>query len=245
MIPKQIHYCWFGRKPLSVLALKCIDSWKKFLPEYDIIEWNEDNFDINMIPYTKEAYEMKKYAFVSDYARFWILYNYGGLYFDTDVEIISNIDDIIARGPFMGREAGSFFNSDKELIAPGLGLGVSPGHFLYAEILEKYASTNFIVNGVLNETTVVKYTSDILKKYVSEYISDDIDCIEGVYIYSPEYFCPIDYHTGKKNITLNTRTIHYYSASWKTTREKFKHQIIKLLGPRLTSIFVSLKARIF
>ena len=101
-IPKTIHYCWFGRNPLPSLAIKCIASWKKYLPDYEIKEWNEDNFDVNVIPYTREAYAAKKYAFVSDYARFKILYEEGGLYFDTDVEVIKPFDDIIARGAFMG-----------------------------------------------------------------------------------------------------------------------------------------------
>lgn len=96
MIPKKIHYCWFGRNPLPESAQKCIASWKKYLPDYEIIEWDEDNFDVNCIPYTTQAYEAKKYAFVSDYARFKILYEHGGLYFDTDVEVIRPLDDIIA-----------------------------------------------------------------------------------------------------------------------------------------------------
>lgn len=104
MIPKIIHYCWFGRGPLPELAQKCIASWKKYLPDYEIKEWNEDNFDVNIIPYTAEAYAEKKYAFVSDYARFWVLYKYGGIYFDTDVEVIRPLDDIIAKGNFMGCE---------------------------------------------------------------------------------------------------------------------------------------------
>lgn len=104
MIPKIIHYCWFGRGPLPELAQKCIASWKKYLPDYEIKEWNEDNFDVNIIPYTAEAYQAKKYAFVSDYARFWILYQYGGIYFDTDVEVIRPMDDIISKGNFMGFE---------------------------------------------------------------------------------------------------------------------------------------------
>ena len=102
MIPKKIHYCWFGRGPLPDLAKKCIASWRKYLPEYEIKEWNEDNFDVHCIPYCSEAYDAGKYAFVSDYARFKILYEYGGLYFDTDVEVIKAMDDIISRGPFMG-----------------------------------------------------------------------------------------------------------------------------------------------
>ena len=104
MIPKIIHYCWFGHNPLPPLALKCIASWKKYLPDYEIKEWNEENFDVNIIPYTREAYAAGKYAFVTDYARFWILYKYGGIYFDTDVEMIRPIDDIIAAGGFMGYE---------------------------------------------------------------------------------------------------------------------------------------------
>ena len=103
-IPKIIHYCWFGRNPLPPMAIKCIESWKKYLPDFEIKEWNEDNFDIAINPYVEEAYHMKKYAFVSDYARFWILYNYGGLYFDIDVELLKPIDDILAKGPFMGLE---------------------------------------------------------------------------------------------------------------------------------------------
>ena len=101
MISKIIHYCWFGGNPLPPLALECIASWKKFLPDYEIIQWNESNFDVNMIPYTAEAYKQKKYAFVSDFARFWIVYKYGGLYFDTDVEVVKPLNDIIAKGNFI------------------------------------------------------------------------------------------------------------------------------------------------
>ena len=145
MIPKVIHYCWFGRNPLPSLAIKCIESWRKYLPDYEIKEWNEDNFDVNIIPYTQEAYQVGKYAFVSDYARFWILYKYGGLYFDTDVEVIKPMDDIIARGPFMGCEKDVSDTSVASVapglglgVNPGLGLGVNPGLGLYKEIFEMY-----------------------------------------------------------------------------------------------------------
>ena len=104
MIPKIIHYCWFGRNELPKSALRCIDSWRKHFPDYEIKEWNEDNFDVDMMPFTREAYARKKYAFVSDVARFWILYHHGGLYFDTDVEVIRPMHDIVARGAFMGIE---------------------------------------------------------------------------------------------------------------------------------------------
>lgn len=106
MIPKIIHYCWFGGNPLPDLAVKCIDSWKKYCPDYEIKRWDESNFNLNCCDYVKEAYRAKKWAFVSDYARFKVLYDEGGLYFDTDVELIKPIDDILARGPFMGVEIG-------------------------------------------------------------------------------------------------------------------------------------------
>ncbi len=119
MIPKVIHYCWFGRNPLPKSALKCIASWRKYFPNYEIKEWNEDNFDVNIIPYTQEAYSVGKYAFVSDYARFKILYENGGLYFDTDVEVIRPMDDIIERGAFMGVEVECTAVDTTPLVAPG------------------------------------------------------------------------------------------------------------------------------
>jgi mannosyltransferase OCH1-like enzyme len=126
MIPKVIHYCWFGRNPLPPFAVKCIESWKKFLPGYEIKEWNEDNFDVNIIPYTQEAYEARKYAFVSDYARFYILYHHGGIYFDTDVEVIKSIDDIIERGAFMGCENEAKPGATALAVGPWPGLQSGP-----------------------------------------------------------------------------------------------------------------------
>lgn len=140
MIPKVIHYCWFGGNPLPKSAQKCIASWKKYLPDYEIKEWNESNFDVNIIPYTAEAYKAKKYAFVSDYARFWILYKYGGLYFDTDVEVIKNMDDIIAKGPFMAFEDVS---DGKYPIAPGLVMGAVAQMNFLSHIIDEYRRKNF------------------------------------------------------------------------------------------------------
>lgn len=167
MIPKVIHYCWFGGNPLPKSAQKCIASWRKYLPDYEIKEWNESNFDVNIIPYTAEAYKAKKYAFVSDYARFWILYKYGGLYFDTDVEVIKNMDDIIANGAFMGlekKQAGATPNCVG--VAPGLGLGVNPGLGLYKELLDVYDDKHlFSAFGKIGGT-IVDITSKIMQKKV-------------------------------------------------------------------------------
>lgn len=125
MIPKKIHYCWFGENPLSELVNRCIDSWKKFCPEYEIIQWNESNFDVNSCDYVKEAYEAKKWAFVSDYAGFKILYEHGELYFDTDVELIKPFDDLTYEGSFMGIEETSI------AVNPGLGIGAEPKMMVY------------------------------------------------------------------------------------------------------------------
>lgn len=215
MFPKIIHYCWFGRNPLPPLAEKCIASWKKYLPDYEIKEWNEDNFDVNLIPYTQEAYEAKKYAFVSDYARFWILYKYGGLYFDTDVEVIRPLDDIIARGAFMGLERDCETGATEQCeVAPGLGLGCNPGLGQYRKILDFYATLHFrLQDGSLNLATIVQYTTELLRQDGLKNIPG-IQKVGDIYVYPSEYFCPYNIVTKRKHITQNTRTIHHYMASW-------------------------------
>lgn len=246
MIPKKIHYCWFGRNPLPPLALKCIESWKRYLPDYEIKEWNEDNFDVNMIPYTKEAYEAKKYAFVSDYARYWILYQYGGLYFDTDVEIIKNMDDIIARGPFMGceNEANLGATSTELGVAPGLGLGCNPGLLFYKEMLELYATIHFInPNGSYNQKTIVAYTTEMLCSNGLKNINEIQKCA-GIWIYPKVFFCPLDYKTKLLNITKQTYTIHHYVASWHTRKDKIKKTIRMVLGTHISNYLVAISKKI-
>lgn len=234
MIPKIIHYCWFGGNSLPNDAKKCIASWKKFFPGYEIKEWNESNFDVNCCDYVKEAYAAKKWAFVSDYARFWILYHEGGLYFDTDVEVIKDMSDIIAKGAFMGCE------TDNKCV-PGLGLGANPGLGLYKEILDYYEKIHFFIEGNTTET-VVTHTSKILKSH-GWVGNGEIEQIEGVTIYPPEYFCPMDYKTGKLDITPNTRSIHWYTASWQSSYSKAKTKLQQLLGPSLTSEIIDLKKK--
>lgn len=216
-IPKVIHYCWFGRNPLPESAIKCIESWKKYLPDYEIKEWNESNFDVNAIPYTAQAYQAKKYAFVSDYARFKILYEEGGLYFDTDVEIIRPIKDIVANGPFMGCERDVSEVSDVRSIGvnPGLGLGVYPGMAVYKEILEKYNTLQFLREDGSPNTfdTVVTIVTEILAGHGLQLTHQIQDCA-GINIYPKEYFSPKDINTKKLTITENTHSIHHYDASW-------------------------------
>lgn len=240
MIPKMIHYCWFGGNPLPADAKRCIESWERFFPEYEIKEWNERNFDINCCDYVKEAYAAKKWAFVSDYARFWVLYHEGGLYFDTDVEVIKDMSDIIERGSFMGCEIDNHCIHGLG-VNPGLGLGASPGLCLYKEILDYYERLHFFSGENITET-VVTHTSQILRSH--GWIGNGkIEQIADVTIYPPEYFCPMDYKTGKLDITPNTRSIHWYTASWQSSYSKAKTKLQQLLGPFLTSEIINLKKK--
>lgn len=230
MIPKVIHYCWFGGKPLPYDAQKYIASWKKYLSDYEIKEWNENNFDLNCCDYVKEAYQAKKWAFVSDYARLWIVYKYGGLYFDTDVEVISSLDSIICEGSFMGCELNfdkPFTGDDRqvEVVNPGLGIGAEAGLPFYRELLDLYESQHFInEEGHLNLETIVTKTTELLRKHGFGG-GDSIEHIAGINIYPHEYFCPVNYHTGNLNITAHTVSIHHYKESWLSPLDKLINDI--------------------
>lgn len=221
MIPKVIHYCWFGGNPLPGMAVKCIESWKKYCPGYKIKRWDETNFDCECCDYVKEAYTAKKWAFVSDYARFKILYEYGGLYFDTDVEIIKSLDEIIANGAFMGCEQGK----DKICPAPGLGIAAMPGMKLYKDILDEYGRESFWrSDGIANTKTICTRVTEILSREGFTG-NGEIEYVGDIYIYPPEYFCPKNFFTGKTQLTENTVSIHHYDATWYEPEEKRSYKI--------------------
>lgn len=221
-IPKVIHYCWFGGNPLPETVHKCMESWKRFCPDYEIKCWNESNYDVNACDYTKEAYEAGKWAFVSDCARFEILYLHGGIYLDTDVEIIRPLDDILEQGAWFGVEQS---DNGEILVNPGLGMAAEAGHPFYKRMLDQYARMHFLnPDGTRNQTTVVKYTTDLLRKHGLKEEAG-IQCVEGIRIYPWDYFCPVEYRTGIMTITSNTRTIHHYSASWLDEKEKKAHLV--------------------
>lgn len=221
MIPKVIHYCWFGGNELPESAVKCIESWKKYCPDYEIKEWNESNFDINECDYVREAYEAKRWAFVSDYARFKILYENGGVYFDTDVELIRPMDDILARGGFMGAENTVSGKNGGLKVNPGLGAAVTPKSALYRELTEAYRDRHFRkADGSLNLKTVVAYTTELLRKKGLE-DKNEIQEVAGIYVYPKEYFCPMDYESGKLDVTECTISIHHYSATWHGKTEDY------------------------
>lgn len=244
LIPKIIHYCWFGRGELTPLAKKCIASWRQFFPDYEIKEWNEDNFDVNIIPYTADAYKEGKYAFVSDYARFWVLYHFGGVYFDTDVEVIRPIDDVLEKGPFMGFEQLYPCPS----VAPGLGLAAEPGMDICRSILDRYGQMSFFsANGAINSYTMIPMVTDLLKE-MGLTGNGTIERIAGVDIYPPDWFNPFDDATGRLRKTENTRTIHWFAKSWLPIEPDWiivvKRWLRRIIGTeRLTNIGDLLKKR--
>ena len=240
MIPKTIHYIWFGGKPLPKLAEKCIASCKKYLPDYEIKRWDESNFDINIIPYTQEAAAAKKWAFVSDYARFWILYHYGGIYFDTDVEVIRPMNDILARGAYMGCERDDV--SQGVTINPGLGFACEAGAPTLQAIMDEYTERHFDPEHI--DKTIVHHTTEYFcTQGFDDRNPNDIQQVVDFTIYPKEYFCPALLNLWE-NITPNTRTIHHYAGSW---QNPYKRMIMRLYfryiakNPLLSPIYSKIK----
>jgi mannosyltransferase OCH1-like enzyme len=237
MIPKIIHYCWFGGNTLPPKAQKCLKSWKKYFPAHEIKEWNETNYDVNKIPYTNGAYDAKKYAFVSDYARFDILYQQGGLYFDTDVEVIKSFDAILKKGPFLGMETAGRIN-------PGIGCAFNAGEAVVKEILETYRTLDFL-DSVGNNITVVDISTDIFTRHGFQN-SITFQTIAGINIYPTEYFNPIDFDTHYLRKTINTFSIHHGEASWvdgKRRTTAFIHRWLCRIFGKKTGALLSSKIR--
>jgi mannosyltransferase OCH1-like enzyme len=226
MIPKVIHYCWFGGNPLPLFAVKCIESWKKQCPDYEIKEWNESNFDINYNPYVKEAYEAKKWAFVSDVARLIIIYNNGGIYLDTDVELHKSLDNLLDNDMYMG------FEHDGE-VNTGVGFGAVKEFPILKRMIEIYSAISFInADETYNMTTCNIYTKKILQEE-GFILNDEYQKINGLAIYPSEYFSPKRF-----SATDNTYSIHYYALSWKDENEnsnKIKIHLMTMFGARFGS----------
>lgn len=213
MIPKIIHYFWFGHGELPKTEKMCIESWKKFCPDYEIIRWDESNYDITKNEYMKEAYSAGKWGFISDYARLDILYQYGGFYLDTDVELLRSLDDFRGKSAFMGFENTSY-------VAPGLGMGAQVHHPFFLVLMQVYERQHFIKpNGMYNLITIPSIVTKLLVER-GLVLDNSYQELNEVTIYPTEYFCPLDYDTGILNITENTYSIHHYSASWVPEEER-------------------------
>ncbi|WP_366161288.1 glycosyltransferase [Bacillus infantis] len=242
VIPKVIHYCWFGGNPLPDLAKKCIESWGKYCPDFEIRQWDESNFDINCNQYVKEAYDSQKWAFVSDYVRLKIVYEYGGIYLDTDVELIKSLDDLIEYEGFMGFENSVHINT-------GLGFGAKKYNRIIKAMLDDYNDISFIKkDGTFDLTPCpIRNTNTLIKTGLLSNGTKQI--IDNIVFLPREYMCPINYETGKMRITDITYSIHHFDESWHTESEKqwqskkrkYKNVFGKKIGTYLYLIDKSLK----
>lgn len=233
MIPKIIHYCWFGRGQKPELAVRCIESWKKYCPDYEIKEWNEDNFDLDMYPYAREAYDNRKFAFVTDIVRLYALLNEGGIYMDTDVEVLKPLDSLLKF------EAVSGFEADVR-IPTGL-MACQKGQPLFQELLDDYDGVKFVKeDGTFDMTTnVVRITNVCLRHGFVP--NGKKQTIQGFTLLPQDFLCPKDSITKEVQITKNTLCIHHFDGSWIPKNVKLKKRIISFIGPSLTNLIVKFK----
>ena len=225
-IPKVIHYCWFGKGKMPELTKKCIASWGKYCPDYRIVCVNEENFDITRNKYAKEAYEAGKWAFVSDYARLKVLYDEGGIYLDTDVELIKPLDKLIEETGYMGFD-------DNGIISTGLGFACEKGNELVGALLKDYDDISFILpDGSYDITPCPERNAETLIKLGMDIENKD-QVFMGIHMLPEDYLCPIKYYTGKKKITKNTYSIHHFCASWLSETAKRTLFLKRILGVKL------------
>lgn len=217
-IPKTIHYCWFGNSEKPDIVKKCIESWKKILTEYEIIEWNEENFDININLYVKEAYDSKKFAFVSDYVRVYVLYNYGGIYLDTDVEVFKAFDDLLDNDSFWGYEQENYIATST--------IGAKKENVLVKKLLDSYEDKKFLKeDGSMDDLTNVAIITKILEKYGLNK-NGLYQEIKGIATFYPQtYFSPYDYINCRSLITENTYCMHHFYKSWLPISVRIKGKI--------------------
>ena len=232
-IPKIIHYCWFGRGEMPDMAVKCIASWHKYLPEYEYRLWDEDSFDISSNRFVKEAYHNKKYAFVSDYVRLYALYHYGGIYMDTDVEVLKSLDVFLSYPAFSGFEV-------EDSIPTGI-MGAEKGSVWAKRELEYYTDLSFILpNGAFNMKPNVQIITEhalslgFIPNNQFQIINSDLA------IFPKDYFCPKSYADGEIHLTENTYTIHHFAGSWRVD-DKGLAKLKGLFGPNWGLRFFKLK----
>ncbi|QOR65486.1 glycosyl transferase [Cytobacillus suaedae] len=217
-IPKTIHYCWFGGKEKPDLVKGCMESWKEKLPDYQIVEWNETNFDINVNSYVKEAYNSGKYAFVSDYVRVHALYHFGGIYLDTDVEVFKSFNDLLHHPSFWGFEQENYIATST--------IGAQKGNVLIKQFLESYKDKKFLkedgtINSLTNVAIITKMLEGLGLKTDGKYQE-----IEGLGVFYPQaYFSPYDYINCQKLITENSYAMHHFYKSWLPLKVRIKGKL--------------------
>lgn len=222
MIPKIIHYCWFGRGEKPELAKKCIASWRKSCPDFEIREWNEGNCDYLSIPFMAEAYAAKKYAFVSDVMRLIVLEQYGGVYFDTDVEVVRDISPLLDDEGFIGFENDQFVNSGQVMAAKA-------HHPVIQAMIEEYKKLRFTnADGTATPVGCPRLNTDVMERF-GLIRNGREQVVAGIHVYSADYFNPMDSTTGKLTKTENTYSIHWYSMSWLPKRVQMKAKMGRIL----------------
>ena len=226
MESKYIHYCWFGNKPLPKLAKKCIKSWKKYLPNYEIIRWDESNFNINECPFVKQAYENQKYAFVSDYVRSKVLFEMGGIYFDTDMLIVKPIDFLLKDNTFLGIE-------DSFMVAAGVWGENKPKSFFSGKMLEFYQSQEQFDINEMFKFSIPRIMTKFLNEIGLDHLSTEVQNLpHNIKIYPREYFYPLSFNMKNNYFTNKTCMIHYYDASWFSSKQKMIRNLNKIFGEK-------------
>lgn len=232
-IPKLVHYCWFGNQDMPIDLKKYVSNWKYILKDYEIIEWNENNFDVYSLPFTSEAYDAKKWAFVSDYVRAYVLYNYGGIYLDADMEIIRSIDPLLENEAFCAFESGNYLGT--------AALGCKCNNPWIKDMLDVYIDKHFIKpDGSLDMTPNVRFFTSITEEKYNLKKNNSFQQLGDVTVYPSDYFYPKKFHSDTAEITDDTIGIHHWKASWceqvkPTIRSKAINLMYKTFGDKFTS----------
>ena len=238
MIPKRIHYCWFGGSQLPELAQKCIASWHSLMPDYEYKLWNEENFDVNQIPYTKEAYEAKRYAFVSDYVRLWALEKDGGIYLDVDFFVYKSFDDLLHLKAFAG------FEGSKHLPMM-MGVIASEAHGVWVkEQLMYYQDRHFVTSdGKMDLTTNVQFVSEKMRNQGFVQNGEEQD-YKDLHIFPVDYFCPRQ-TTQEYFKTGNTHCESLGLASWLGQGKTWKTMVVRMIDTKSLPFLIKLKRKLF
>lgn len=221
MIPKRIHYCWFGRGEKPKLAKKCIDSWKKLCPDYEVIEWNEENFDVTKYEYTQYCYSQGKWAFLSDFARLIAVYDNGGIYLDTDVELVKRPDELLDYQAFFG------FEND-ETVATGLGFGAVSNHPIVKAMIDTYLGFEKKPDGSFQLIGCPEINTNAVERF-GLIKNGERQNVAGAEILPVDYLNPLDDSTGRLNITKNTISINHYGKTWMTKSHKLRSRLTRPL----------------
>lgn len=231
MIPKKLHYCWFGNGQKSELVIKCIKSWKKYLPDYECIEWNENNFDVSSNQFVFEAYTKKKWAFVSDYVRLWALYNYGGIYLDSDIEVVKNLDSFL-RYPGFGGFSGAYeVNGVVEI--PSAVMGAEKYNDWIKLMLDYYKNKKFILaDGHCDIKTNAKIMTELSKEYFVPNNKKQTMSIGDIELFPMEYFEPINPVNSINIFSGDSYCIHWHNCSWcgLSAGDKIKNSVKRMMN---------------